>query len=97
MASIGNIAFQLNKQFPRSVSTNSFCPIYRTQYGVVLAYAYGTTAALISAARSASGLADLGDIAPGCLVIGATDGTISAPLWTNAGAVNSAASWVIFV
>lgn len=94
MATMGNIGFQLNKQFPKSVNTNSFCPIFRSQVGVVLAYAYGSTAALISAARAASGLAE-GDIAPGCIVLGATTGTISTPLWVNTAANNSCA-WSVF-
>ena len=97
MATFGNIAYQLNKQFPRAVTSLSFCPIMKTQWGVVLAYAYATTAAAISAARLASGLADLGDIAPGCVVVAVATGAVTTPLWVNGGAVNSAAVWYVLV
>jgi hypothetical protein len=59
------------------------------------AYAYATTAALISAAREASGLAE-GDIAPGCFVIAGTTGTITGSLWVNT-AANNSCSWAVWV
>lgn len=88
----------MSQQVGIPVTTLSFCPIFRTNLGVVLAYAACSIAADISAARVASGLAE-GDMAPGCIVIGAytgTQGSTSDVIWCNT-AANNSCTWTAMV
>lgn len=90
MATMGNLAFQLEHASANALTSTDFRVIYPTKVGAALAVAYITGIADLSAARGSE------DAAGGCLVISVhSASTVSSHLFVNVGASStiSDVSW----